>query len=265
MKRINFNIVALCSVILLPILCANSYAQNIAIVNGKAIPTNKFVQIAKMLPNGSDPEVQKKIKQTLINRELFLQEANKRGIILKPQVQMQIDEAKEQIIFANLMEDYIKQSINPLELKKQYETLIKTENGKEYKARHILVSNLEEARQVLQQLKKGANFTDLAKNKSIDKGSAVNGGDLGWAKPQTFVAEFSKALVGLTKGQTTDSAVQTQFGYHIIKLDDIKDGQPPTFEEVKESLVQVLASNPEWQKQKMHELQNKLIKNAVIK
>jgi len=240
-------------------------AQNIAIVNGRAIPKSKLDTIVKLMPNGSDPEVQKKIKNSLITRELFLQEAIKQQVILRPEVQLQIEEAKNAILFSALLDDFINKSINPAELKKQYQILIKTETGKQYRAKHILVSTLEEANSILKSLNSGKSFESLAKEKSIDKGSAVNGGDLDWAKPEMFVPEFSKAMVSLNKGQITEKPIKSQFGYHIVKLEDIKDGVPPPFEEVKESLVQILKNSPEWQKQKVEELEKILRSKAVIK
>ncbi len=257
---------------LTPIICVlasfialTANAQNIAIVNGKPITKAKLDDIAKMLPNGQDENIRKKIKETLINRELFLQEAQRKQVMLRPEVQMQLEEAKNAILFSAVLEDYLNSSVSDQELRKQYEIVSKAESGKQYRAKHILVKTPEEAGDILAQLKQGKNFEALAKEKSIDKGSAVNGGDLDWAKPELFVPAFSQAMIALNKGETTKQAVQTQFGYHIIKLEDIKDAVPPKFEEVKPQLAEMLKASQEWQKQKLDELQKELRTKAVIK
>jgi peptidyl-prolyl cis-trans isomerase C len=185
--------------------------------------------------------------------------------MLRPEVQMQLDEAKNAILFSAVLEDYLKSAVTDKELRKQYDIIVKTETGKQYRARHILVKTPEEATAILAQLQQGKKFEDLAKDKSIDKGSAVNGGDLDWAKPEMFVPTFSQAMVALQKGETTKQAVKSEFGYHIIKLDDMRDGMPPSFDEVKQQLAEMIKSNQDWQKQKLDELQKELRSKAVIK
>ena len=126
----------------------------------------------------------------------------------------------------------------------------------EYHARHILVDSEDEAKKLIAQIKNGAKFEDLAKKSSKDTGSAENGGDLGFAKPGSYVPEFATALQGLKKGQMTDTPVKTQFGYHIIRLEDTRTAQFPGFDEVKEKVKQQL------QQVKLQEYEEKLRKSA---
>jgi peptidyl-prolyl cis-trans isomerase C len=144
------------------------------------------------------------------------------------------------------------------EAKAEYEK-VKAQAGSggntEYRARHILVEKEEDAKKLLQQINGGAKFDELAKKNSKDTGSAGNGGDLDFAKPDAYVPEFGKALVALKKGQVSDP-VKTQFGYHIIKLEDTREAQFPAFEEVKPQVVQRL------EQQKITQLQETLRKQA---
>ena len=126
----------------------------------------------------------------------------------------------------------------------------------EYHARHILVDSEDDAKKLIAQIKAGAKFEDLAKKNSKDTGSAENGGDLDWAKPSAYVPEFSTALQGLKKGQMTDTPVKTQFGYHIIKLEDTRQAQFPSFDEVKDKVKQQM------EQVKLQEYQESLRKAA---
>jgi len=135
------------------------------------------------------------------------------------------------------------QKKNPVtddEIKAEYDKFVAANAGKEYHARHILVEKEDQAKAVIASLKKGAKFEDIAKKQSKDPGSGSKGGDLDWAAPSNFVKEFSDAMVALKKGQFTDQPVKTQFGYHIIRLDDVREAQIPKFEEVKPQIAQQL-------------------------
>ena len=115
--------------------------------------------------------------------------------------------------------------------------------AKEYKARHILVEKEDEAKAIIAQLKKGGKFEDIAKKQSKDPGSGAQSGDLGWANPSGYVPEFADALKKLNKGQLSDAPVKSQFGYHIIRVDDVRDAKAPelpSFEQVKPQVVQQL-------------------------
>jgi len=130
-------------------------------------------------------------------------------------------------------------------------------SGKEYKARHILVEKEDEAKKIIDQLKKGGKFEELAKS-SKDTGSAKNGGDLDWAAPDSYVKPFSDALTKLSKGQVTDAPVQTQFGWHVIRLDDVRDTQFPPLEQVTPQIREGL------QQQRVQAFVEGLRKNAKI-
>ena len=127
------------------------------------------------------------------------------------------------------------------EAKAEYDKFKGQSTGTEYRARHILVEGEEEAKALIAQIKGGAKFEDLAKAKSKDPGSGENGGDLDFAKPENYVPEFSKAMTALKKGEMTETPVKSQFGYHIIKLEDVREVQFPEFEAVKGEVVKRLA------------------------
>src|SRR5207245_8978843 len=114
-------------------------------------------------------------------------------------------------------------------------------SGTEHPARHILVEKEDDAKALIKQINGGAKFEDLAKKNSKDPGSAENGGDLDWANPQSYVPEFSQAMMALKKGEMTQAPVKSQFGFHIIKLEDTRDAKFPPYEEVKPQIEQRLA------------------------
>ncbi len=213
-------------------------AQNVAVVNGKAIPKTKAdAIIADMVKSGQQqrtPELEKMVREELVRRELFLQEADKRGITTSEDVKLQAELARQAVIIRSLFADFQKKNpVTDADVKAEYDTFKAQAGDKEYRARHILVEKEDEAKDVISKLKGGAKFEDLAKKMSKDPGSGANGGDLDWAPPGAYVKEFSDAMVKLNKGQMTDVAVKTQFGYHIIKLDDTRAAQVPKMEEVK--------------------------------
>jgi peptidyl-prolyl cis-trans isomerase C len=135
-----------------------------------------------------------------------------------------------------------KNPVTEAEMKAEYDK-VKAEagTGMEYRARHILVEKEDDAKAIIAQIKGGAKFEDLAKKSSKDPGSAANGGDLDWANPGNFVPEYSQAMTSLKKGEMTQAPVKSQFGYHIIKLEDTRQAQFPAYEEVKPQLEQRLA------------------------
>ena len=242
-------------------------AQNIAVVNNKPIPKAKADTIvAQMVKQGQQdtPELQKAIREDLITREILMQEAEKKGVASDPEVQAQIDRARQQVLIGALAQDYFK--ANPptdAELRAQYDLLVKDVGGKEYKARHILVEKEADAKAIIAKLKTGAKFEDLAKQ-SKDPGSAANGGDLDWAPSSTYVKEFSDALVKLPKGQITQTPVKTQFGWHVIRLDDTRDAKIPSFEEAKPQILGAMSTNQQWQQAKFKAMLDDLRAKAKI-
>jgi len=148
--------------------------------------------------------------------------------------------------------------VTDAEVKAEYDKFVAANSGKEYRARHILVEKEDEAKALIAELKKGAKFEDLAKAKSKDPGSGANGGDLDWAAAASYVPEFSEAMVKLEKGQLTDAPVKSQFGWHVIRLDDVRQAELPKLEEVKSQIVQQL------QGQKLNQFQQTLREKAKI-
>lgn len=181
------------------------------------------------------PEMRKAIMDELISRELARQEAVKKGLEKDPEVKQQISQASAEILVRALVQDFIK-THNPTDdqLKAAYDKLKVQMGDQQYNARHILVKTEKEAKDIIAQLNKGAKFDKLA-SKSLDPGSAARGGELGFNPPTAFVPPFSKAMTSLKKGETTKTPVQTQFGWHVIQLIDIKPS--PTFDEVKQKLA----------------------------
>jgi len=210
-------------------------------VNGVLIPQAYFDTLGKQAAAGgrSGPEVQQVIKEELVNREVLSQAAKKRGVDRNPEVAAQMDLARQGIMIQAFFEEYVK--ANPIkdeELKGQYEQFKAQMGDTEYKVRHILVDKEDEATGIIASLKKGGDFAALAKEKSKDPGSKDNGGDLDWSPTARYVKPFADAIKGLQKGQTTDKPVQTQFGWHVIRLDDSRPTKVPAFDEVKQQFAQ---------------------------
>jgi peptidyl-prolyl cis-trans isomerase C len=142
------------------------------------------------------------------------------------------------VLIGAYLQDYVKtHPVTDDMLKSEYDKLKKTLGEKEYNARHILVDNEDEAKAVIGKLKAGEKFEDLAKQ-SKDAGSAVRGGELGWSNKASYVKPFSDAMTALEKGKFTETPVKSDFGYHIIKLDDVRDMKVPTLDEIKPQLTQ---------------------------
>ena len=148
-------------------------------------------------------------------------------------------------------------------MRAQYDLLVKETGGQEYKARHILVPTLAEARSITAKLKAGARFEDLARL-SKDLGNADNGGELGWAQASTYVPQFAAALTQLGKGQTTPAPVKTSFGYHVIRLDDVREAKVQTFEESRTSLTEAMTSNTLWQQAQFERMMAELLAGAKV-
>jgi peptidyl-prolyl cis-trans isomerase C len=222
---------------LMPMTAALGQSQALAKVNGVTIPQARLDAIMKeMTAQGrpDTPEVREALKQELINREIVAQEATKRGIHKKAEVVMMLDVQRQALLVNAYLQDYVKtHPINDDDLKKEYEKVKAGSPGKEYKARHILVENEDEAKQIIAQLKMGGSFDKIAADKSKDQGSKSRGGDLDWGPAGRYVPAFGQALTKLKKGEMTEAPVQTQFGWHIIRLDDERAAKFPSFEEVK--------------------------------
>ncbi len=224
-------------------LSLSASAQNIAIVNGKAVPTSRVEALAQQVARSGrpiTPDVEAQIKEEVIAREIFMQEAQKRGLDATPEYKVQIELARQTILIRELFAEFQKTSaVTDADVQAEYDKFVAANGGKEYRARHILVETKAQADAILASLKKNGKFEDIAKKQSKDPGSGANGGDLDWAAPGNYVKEFSDAMVALNKGQVS-APVQSQFGFHIIRLDDVREAQLPKLEEVKPQISQQL-------------------------
>ena len=219
-------------------------AQNIAVVNGKAVPKARVEALMSQATKQGQPktpELEAQVRDEVVLREMFLQEAEKRGMASTADYKSQMEMARQTILIRELFGDYQKK--NPVtddEVKAEYEKFKGQSAGTEYRARHILVEKEDEAKALIAQIKGGAKFEDLAKKSSKDPGSGANGGDLDFAAPGSYVPEFSQAMVKLKKGEMTETPVKSQFGFHIIKLEDTREAKFPPIEEVKPQIEQRL-------------------------
>lgn len=211
-------------------------------VNGVAIPQARLdLVIRERITQGQpdSPQLRDSVREDLVMREVISQEAVKKGIQKKTEVQTQLDLTRQNVLVRAYLQDYLKAHPVPeANLKKDYEQMKLQIGDKEYKAKHILVDKEDDAKAIIEQLNKGAKFADLATEKSKDPGSKTKGGELDWTVPSSYVVPFANALVNLEKGKYTAAPVQTQFGWHIIQLDDVRTTEAPPFEQVKNSLQQ---------------------------
>jgi peptidyl-prolyl cis-trans isomerase C len=242
MKKQLFSTLAAAA--LLGALAFPASAQNLAIVNGKAVPMSRVDALSQQLSRAGrpvSPEMMGELKKAVIDRELFMQEAQKLGLDNSEEFKTQMEFTREAILIRELISNY--QKTNPVtdaEIQAEYDKFAAANSGKEYRARHILVEKEAQAKAIIASIKKGAKFEDIAKKQSKDPGSGAKGGDLDWANAGNYVKEFSEAMVKLTKGKMTETPVQSQFGYHIIRLDDVRDAQLPKLDDVKQQIVQQL-------------------------
>ncbi|MDR2014919.1 MAG: peptidylprolyl isomerase [Azoarcus sp.] len=237
--------------------------EPVAVVNGVAIP-NEFVEviIAEQRAQGApeDPNMKDNIRKELVRRTLLEQDAVKAGINKRPDTVVRQDLARQNALIRDYVQDWTKNNApTDAEVEQEYEK-IKTSLGdqKEFHVRHILLKTEQEAKTAISNLGKGAKFAELAK-KSLDPGSRDNGGDLGWASPALFVPPFSQAMIGLSRGKYTTTPVKTSYGYHVILLEDVRDLQAPSLDEVKPELQQRL------QQMKWQAYIEQLEKNADVK
>lgn len=257
---------ALSTALVAVLISPMAMAQNAAIVNGKAIPKAQLDRLVqKSGQPANDPQVREKAREVLITRELVLQEANSRGLAQKEAVKEKLEQARIGVLVAAVFEDFVeREGVSEAELKAAYASIQADYTGKEYQVKHILVEKEADANALITKLKAGASFADLAKQNSKDPGSAPNGGDLGWVSDKSLVPEFSKAMISLNKGQTTDKPVKSQFGWHIIRVEDVRDAKAPPMDEIKAELRQILLSDENWQKAKFSEMMQKLRAKAKI-
>jgi len=219
-----------------------AFAQNIAIVNGKPVPkarVDTLITQAERSGQKVSPEIQQQARDQVVLREIFVQEAEKRGIAASADFRSQMELARQSILIRELFEDYRKKNpVADADARIEYDKFKAQATGTEYRARHILVDKEEEATALIRKIKAGEKFEDLAKANSKDSGSGANGGDLDFAKPDSYVPEFGGALTKLKPGEMTATPVKSQFGWHIIRLEETREAAFPAFDEVKAQIKQ---------------------------
>jgi peptidyl-prolyl cis-trans isomerase C len=247
---------------LVALLAAPAFAQNIAVVNGKAVPTARLNALKAQIEKSGRPvteDMMGQLKDEIIAREIFMQEARKRGLDASDEYKAQLELARQTILIRELFADFQKKNpVTDAEVQAEYDKFAAANGGKEYRARHILVETEEQAKALIAEIKKSGKFEELAKKHSKDPGSGANGGDLDWAAANSYVPEFSGAMVKLDKGQMADEPVKSQFGFHIIRVDDVREAQLPKLDEVKPQIAQQL------QQQKMGKFQEDLRSKAKV-
>ncbi len=218
-------------------------AATIATVNGVAISSNRAdALIAEQKAQGApdSEQLRNAVKEELVRREILQQAAQKKGLDKSAEVQAQMDMARQAVLIRAYLQSFVLANpVSDADIRKEYDSIKARLGEKEYKARHILVDTEDQAKAIIAKLQAGEKFEDLAKE-SKDPGSKERGGDLGWANPGMFVKPFSDAMISLEKGKFTPQPVKSDFGYHIIKLDDVRALKTPSFEEVKPQIQQRL-------------------------
>ena len=202
------------------------------------------------------PEMRASLREELNTRELLIKEAKKAGLDKQADIKMDAQLSSDMVLIRAFLGDWVKKNPIPDDLlKKQYEALKVQLGDKEYKISHILVENEDEAKAIIADLQKGKKFADIAKEKSKDPGSKEKGGDLGWNTPSSFVKPFADALPTIEKGKFTAVPVQSQYGWHVIMVEDVRDTKLPSFDEAKQQLQQ--RAQAEWMDKYFKELRDK--------
>ena len=206
-------------------------------------------QACTQLPRGGSEAASRTLWQTRHTRNLGANQRRthcprKRGLDATEDYKAQLELARQSILIRELFANFQKKNpVTDAEIKGEYDKFVAANGGKEYRARHILVEKEDEAKALIAELKKGGKFEDLAKKASKDPGSGANGGDLDWANAASYVPEFSNAMIKLEKGQLTETPVKSQFGFHIIRVDDVREAQLPKLDEVKPQITQQLTQS----------------------
>ncbi|MDP2810685.1 MAG: peptidylprolyl isomerase [Rhodocyclaceae bacterium] len=234
------SLIALFSTLSAPAL-AKDAAKPFATVNGKAIPqarADALMAGQKAQGQPDSEQLRKAVYEELVRREALAQESVRKGMDKKPEVQAQMEMARQGVLIGAYLQDYVKtHPVSDEAIKKEYEGIRVALGDKEYKARHVLVEKEDEARAIIEKLAKGEKFEELAKQ-SKDPGSKERGGDLGWANKSAYVPQFSEAMVKLAKGKHTEAPVKSDFGWHVILLEDTRELKAPPMDGVKPQIAQ---------------------------
>lgn len=236
-------------------------ADAVASVNGKFIPKSALEQLEKEIAERSHGQTfpKEKLIEELIQRELLTQDALQKHLDQSPELLSRIEDVKKSMLSQADLQEYLKANpVTDADIKAEYDKKVAAENGTEYKARHILVKTEEEAKKIIAELDKGADFGKLANKNSLDAKESQNGGDLGWFVASQMVAPFSEAVAALEKGKYSKTPVKTQFGYHVILKEDTRALTPPPLDAVKDQLTPFL------QRQKVQAMMEGLRKQAQV-
>ena len=219
-----------------------SAEEVLATVNGSKITQQDFQRFVYEATQGKGGQINPNdVMAELLSRELIYQDAIKQGLEKEKKVKEELARIRYRLLVAAALEEAMKkQPITDKELQATYDKEVKGKKIKEFKASHILVDDKAQAEKIITELDLGGNFAKLAEKHSTDPGSSKQGGELGWFKPQEMVPEFSRAAMQMEKGKHSKTPVQSQFGWHIIKLEDSREVEPPTFEQLKQQLAQAL-------------------------
>ena len=225
---------------------ASAEDKVLAVVNGTPITQSMFehykrMRLGQRAGHPLTEDQKRKLLDELINRELIYQDALRAGMDKDPEVQQELEELKHNLYTSMRIRRLLQENpVTEQAMREMYKAQVQEGAGKEYKARHILVKTEAEAKEIIKELRKGADFAQLAKEKSIGP-SGKQGGDLGWFSGSQMVKPFADAVAEMKPGEYSRVPVKTQFGWHVIKLEDTRDVQPPSFEQVKgqiETIVQ---------------------------
>jgi peptidyl-prolyl cis-trans isomerase C len=216
----------------------------VATVNGVAIPRQRMdmiLRIQKERGGTDNDQVRGQVRELLINNELLNQEAVRSGLTKKSELQQQLELSRAEVIANAMIQEHLRaRPVAAGDVQKEYDRL-KTESGsREYKVRHILVASEEDAKSVIAELKKGGKFEDIAQKRSIDEGTKPRGGELDWTPPGNLEKSFADAMVKLEKGKMSETPVRTRYGFHVLRLDDVRELKFPELEQVRNQIQQRL-------------------------
>ncbi len=230
-------------------LALPAFAKDVATVNGVVIPGSRMSVLAEQYAaqgqgqQGNPAEMRNNLREELITIEVLRQAAEKKKLDKTPEFKNELDLLGARVMANLAVRDFVRSHpVTEAQLRTQYEQLRAKASQKEFRARHILVATEAEALAVLELLKKGKRFDELARERSSDAGSKENGGDLGWMAPNQLVPAFSKAMQALHRGEIGAKPVKTEYGWHVLKLDDVRDGEFPPMEAVRTQLTQKIQS-----------------------
>ncbi len=234
----------------------------VVLINGKPISTETFDFYVKMRANKSaselTPDQKEQLLDELIRIELTAQQATKEGLDKQPEVANRLDLTRQNVLADTVFQNYLKgKTPTEQELRAEYESQVAAMPKTEYKARHILVATETYAQTIIDKLQKGGDFAAIARKESMDD-SKNQGGEIGWFTPAKMVPAFAEATAALKKGEITTKPVQTQYGWHVIQLEDTREVSAPEFEQVKDRLGQIV------QQKKLQAYIDELKKTATI-